>query len=82
MAKKGKTPSLIGGGAGATRFVSARGPRKCSRCGARIGKGTNSVEVARPGTMGRRTYCKNCYAQIITKSEEDLAKLKVKVRKL
>ena len=75
MAKRGKCPSLIGGGAGASRFLEAKGKRRCKRCGARIEKGMDCVEVAKPGSMGHRTYCTDCYSEILEQTRRDVKKL-------
>ena len=75
MGKRGRTPSLVGGGAGTSRFVQAHGKRHCKHCGTAIAKGRNCVEVAVPGSMGRRTYCTSCYGEILGKSRKDLDKL-------
>lgn len=75
MAKRGKTPSLIGGGAGISRFVVAKRKRNCKRCDGTIPNGGNCIEVAIPGTMNSRTYCTNCYKEILVQSRKDLDEL-------
>ena len=82
MAKRGKSPSLIGGGAGASRFLEAAGKRTCKRCGAKIQKGTNCIEVAKPGSMGHRTYCRNCYREILKQTANDLKRLEAALNEL
>lgn len=76
MAPKGKTPSLIGSGAGSSRFIRTSGTRHCHRCDTKLAKGANCIEVSRPGTMGHRTYCHECYGRILAQTEQDLANLK------
>lgn len=76
MAKKGKTPSLIGGGAGASRFVVAQRKRKCKRCAREIPRHNDCVEVNTPGSMGHRTYCTACFGVILGQSQKELDNLK------
>jgi hypothetical protein len=75
MAPHGKTPSLIGGGAGASKIVKPAGTRHCKRCGKSIAVGAQCIEVAVPGTMGHKTYCSTCFKQIISQSKKDLAEI-------
>lgn len=72
MAKRGRTPSLIGGGAGASHFVTAKRKRTCHRCDGAIDRDTRCVEVAIPATMGHKTYCLNCYDEILTQTRADV----------
>jgi hypothetical protein len=82
MPKRGKTPSLIGSGAGGSKFLVAPGKRTCKRCDHSISKGQHCVEVAKPGSMGHRTYCVSCYSDILSQSEVDLGKLKERLSAL
>jgi len=82
MAKRGKTPSLIGGGAGASKFVQAGRRRKCKRCDASISMGGNCIEVAIPGNLGHKTYCTTCYEDILVQSRKDLDRLKTSLQAL
>lgn len=75
MAPKGKTPSLIGSGAGSSKIVTAARKRTCKRCGDEISGGTKYIEVGVPGTFGSRTYCRDCYGRILEKSKMDLEAL-------
>ncbi len=77
MAKKGKTPSFITSLSGKPEVVEAKGRRTCKRggCGQKIEKGTMCVEVAKPGTMGSRTFCIECANEIIQKTRDDLDNL-------
>jgi hypothetical protein len=80
MAPRGRTPSLIGGGAGASKIgVVAKSKRTCKRCEKSITSGSKCVEVAKPGTMGHRTYCENCFQGIIAQSKLDLEALETKL---
>lgn len=81
MAKMGKTPTLVCGSAGKSEFVIAKWKRPCSRCGSNILKGENCVEVKKPGG-GHRTYCLDCYQQVIEQSQKDLDKIKKQFEKL
>lgn len=75
MAKKGKTPSLIGGGAGACRFSSALKKRTCKRCGGAIPGGNDCVEVNKPGTQGHKCYCIDCFKEVLEQTQQDLDNL-------
>lgn len=79
MAPHGKTPSLIGSGAGSSKFVVAVKKRTCKRCKEPIPGGTNCVEVGIPGSFGSKTYCLDCYAKIIDQSKVDIAKLEAQL---
>jgi hypothetical protein len=72
MNKRGKIPSLICGVAGKPRIVVAKGVRHCKRCKTKLGAATKCVEIPIPGSMGRKTYCCDCFLDMITKSHEDL----------
>ncbi len=72
MAKKGKTPSLIGGGAGACKFETAKKKRTCKRCGRSISGGTDCIEVNVPATMGCKCYCIECFKEILDQTQKDL----------
>ena len=75
MSPRGKTPSLIGGGAGRSRFVRAKKKRTCKRCNQEILKGSWCAEVGIPGSMGSKTYCTDCYRNILEQSKRVLASL-------
>lgn len=75
MAKRGRIPSLVGGGAGAPKLVVAKRKRRCRRCEMELSQGTKCVQVAIPGSMGCRTYCVGCFSEMISKSREDLDRL-------
>jgi RNase P subunit RPR2 len=79
MAPRGKTPSLIGSGAGSSKIATALGKRTCKRCRAIILRGTKCIEVGVPGSFGSRTYCKDCYSKILAQTQIDLAQLEAEV---
>lgn len=79
MAPRGKTPSLIGSGAGSSKIVTAKKKRTCKRCKGSISGGTKCLEVGIPGSFGSKTYCKDCYLLILQKSKTDLARLEAAV---
>ncbi|MEW6660028.1 MAG: hypothetical protein AB1424_15325 [Thermodesulfobacteriota bacterium] len=81
MSKPGKTPSLIGSAAGATRFAQAGKKRTCKRGDCDIQMGEYCAEVHIPGTMGHKTYCLDCYQKILEQTQKDLDKLKADVAK-
>jgi hypothetical protein len=82
MAPRGKTPSLIGSGAGSSKIVTALGKRTCKRCHAPIPKASKCIEVGVPGSFGSKTYCKECYSNILEQSKADLAKLESAVSQM
>jgi hypothetical protein len=75
MSPRGKTPSLIGGTAGTSRFVTAAKKRTCKRCKSGIPAGSVCVEVTIPGSFGHKTYCASCYGNILTQTKKELAEL-------
>lgn len=75
MAKRGRTPSLIGGGAGGCKFAIALKKRTCKRCGGAIPGGTDCVEVSIPGTLGHKCYCTECFNEVLAQTQQDLNKL-------
>ncbi len=75
MARRGRPPSLIGSGAGASKFVPAKGKRTCKRCGEKVEANERCVEIAVPGSLGHRTYCLSCYGEILEQTRKDLKKL-------
>ncbi|RKY69758.1 MAG: hypothetical protein DRQ24_10455 [Candidatus Latescibacterota bacterium] len=79
MTRRGKTPSLIGGGAGACKFEVAKKKRTCKRCQSTISGGTDCVEVNIPSTMGIKTYCIACFKEILAQTQKDLDGLKAHV---
>jgi hypothetical protein len=81
MAKRGRTPSLIGSGAGASKFVTARRGRACRRCAEAIAAGEDCVQVGVPGSMGHRTYCLDCYDDILSETGKQLQKLKADLQR-
>jgi hypothetical protein len=76
---RGKTPSLIGGGAGASKILKSAGKRHCKRCSKSISAGGQCVEVAVPGTMGHKTYCIVCFQGIISQSKKDLTEIELEL---
>lgn len=82
MAKRGKTPSLIGGGAGASNFVIAKRKRACKRCGHTISGGNNCVEVSIPGNLGHKNYCIDCFIEVLDQTQLDINNLKEEVQGL
>ena len=82
MTKRGKTPSLVGGGAGASKIVQAKRKRNCKLCEATIPMGDNCMEVAIPGNLGHRTYCISCYEEILVQSRKDLDRLETSLQAL
>jgi len=77
MSKRGKTPSLIGGGAGKTKFVQAQRKRSCKRCEREIPRDVWCAEVTIPASMGgHKTYCGRCFSEILDQSEVELARLR------
>ena len=76
MVKRGKTPSLIGGGLGSCHEVRARRRRTCKRCGGSIVKDQICMEVRIPGRLGNgKTFCLQCFGGILSQSQADLSRL-------
>jgi hypothetical protein len=82
MGKRGKTPSLIGGGAGACKFEVAKKKRTCKRCKCSIFRGTDCVEVKVPATMGSKSYCIDCFMEILDQTRRDLNDLVAQAQSL
>ena len=76
MAKRGPSPSLIGGSQGGVTFAEAKRRRTCKRCNGGILKGESCAEISIPGKQGHRTYCLDCFEQILGKTERDLNNLR------
>jgi hypothetical protein len=81
VAKPGRTPSLIGSGAGVSKFVTAKRERTCRRCGEAREVGEDCVEVGVPGSMGHRTYCLDCYGDILGETGKQLQKLRAELQR-
>ena len=82
MAKRGKAPSLIGGGAGRCKLATALRKRTCKRCGDPIPGGTDCVEVNVPSTMGHKCYCVDCFREVLDKTRAELNDLVTQVKAL
>ncbi len=76
---RGVTPSLISSSSGSCSVVSAKGPRHCKRCNAAIAADHRCVEVKIPAQMGHRTYCANCFENILQRTEEHVRALRAKI---
>lgn len=79
MAKKGKTPSLVSGGAGSIKFETALRKRTCRRCDGDILRGNKCAKVGIPGSFNSKTYCLSCFEDMIKQSRRDLDKLEQQV---
>ena len=75
MKPRGKPPSLIGGGAGASKIIFAKAKRTCKWCKSEILKDSKCIEVAIPGSFGYKTYCTDCFVQILGQSRKDITNL-------
>lgn len=65
MAKRGPTPSLIGGTHGTVDFHVTGKKSECRRCKEDMPKGTRCVRVTKPGRMGAgKPYCTVCFTEI------------------
>jgi hypothetical protein len=82
MTKRGKTPSLIGSSLGASKFVQAGKKRTCKRGECEIPMGRFCAEVHIPGNMGHKTYCLDCYQEILEQTQTKLNELKLEAEKL
>lgn len=76
---RGPTPSLIGGTNGRPKRVPVTRLSKCYRCSDDLVAGTQCIEIPKLGTAysTSRRCCDACFALILTKTEADLAELKM-----
>jgi hypothetical protein len=81
MGRRGRTPSLIGSSAGASKFATAKRERTCKRCGEAIEAGEDCVQVGVPGSMGHRTYCLGCYDDILGETGKRLQQLEAELQR-
>jgi hypothetical protein len=75
--KRGKIPSLISGSSGNPTVAIAKRLRPCSRCEHQILKGEKCFEVPIPGQgfSNKRTFCLECFGEVIEQSRNDLERL-------
>ena len=75
--KRGKIPSLITGSSGKPVKVVAKRQRPCSRCSCSISSGNSCFEVPKVGGgfSSRKTFCKDCFKEVLEKTKEDVAQL-------
>ncbi len=82
---KGPTPCLIGTTLGSCRFVQpgGRGPlRHCNRCNAELSRDRNCVEVTIPGTLGHKTFCPNCFSNILDATQAKVNSLRTELKSI
>lgn len=81
MAKRGRTPSLIGSTHGTVSFHVAGKKSACRRCKGDISKGTRCVRVTKPGRMGAGTaYCTDCFAEVLDQTQSKLDALRAELQ--
>lgn len=75
--KRGKTPSLITGSSGKPTKTVAKRRRSCSRCSFVISLGEACFEVPKVGGgfSNRKTFCMNCFKEILVQTKKDIANL-------
>jgi hypothetical protein len=75
---KGPTPSLIGGANGRPRRADVGKLSHCYRCNEELLKGTTCVEIPQLGQAYStvRRVCDECFGRILSKTEEDLEKVR------
>ena len=75
--KRGKIPSLITGSSGKPVKVVAKRQRSCGRCSCSISSGSSCFEVPKVGVgfSNKKTYCENCFKEVLKKTKEDLTLL-------
>lgn len=78
MAKRGKTPSLLSAH-GAVQVDASGRKSPCKRCDEDLAKGEPCVRVANPDGMGRRTYCIECFLDVLDQTQKDLGALRAEV---
>ena len=80
MAKRGRTPSLIGGTHGTVTLHVALKKTECRRCKENMPKGTRCVRVSRPGKMGAgRAYCPACFEEVLDETQRKLNALRAEL---
>lgn len=80
MAKRGPTPSLIGGTHGTVTFHVAGRKTECRRCKEHLLKGARCVRVSRPGKMGAgRAYCVDCFEDVLDATQRRLDELRAEL---
>lgn len=80
MAKRGPTPSLIGGTHGTVTFCVARRKTECRRCKENLPKGARCARVSRPGKMGPgRAYCVDCFEEVLDETQRRLDELRAEL---
>ena len=80
MAKRGPTPSLIGGTHGTVSFHVAGKKSECRRCKEDMPKGTRCVRVTKPGKMGPGTaYCTDCFSEVLDETQRKLDELRAEL---
>jgi len=80
--KRGKCPSLIGTTHGSSRVEEAKRIVSCKRCASQVTSGFRYLSVSVPGSMGRRSYCVTCFADILAQSRKDIDALDCKIKVL
>ncbi len=81
MAKRGPTPSLIGGTHGTVSFHVTGKKSACRRCEEEMPKSTRCVRVTKPGRMGPGTaYCTGCFAEVLDQTQRKLDELRDDLR--
>ena len=81
MAKRGPTPSLIGGTHGTVSLHVAGKKSACRRCDEAMPKGTKCFRVTTPGKMGPGTaYCPDCFAEVVDQTQRKLDELRDNLR--
>ena len=80
MAKRGPTPSLIGGTHGTVSFHVAGKKSACRRCNEDMPKGTRCIRVTKPGKMGPGTaYCTDCFFEVLDETQRKLDELRAEL---
>lgn len=79
--KRGKTPSLITGSSGKPVKVTAKRQRACGRCSSNIMAGKTCFEVPKVGGgfSSKKTFCLNCFKEVLEKTKEDIAQLEASI---
>lgn len=75
---KGKTPSLIGGKNGRPKCILVERKSECARCKDEISAGVECIAIPQnngPFSSPKR-FCKECFANILLKTSEDLEEIK------
>ena len=76
---RGKVPSLIGGSNGRPRTVIVQRQCHCFRCEVVLAADVKCYEIPKLGRgfANYKRYCPDCFLEILTQTQKDIAGLKL-----